>query len=97
MGLAAHDVACRVDAVAEGEPGAWCRRAVLAVVVLGLTLNRHKSAIDPGSLEHIHAFYENIVFFLNTLIFAILVASINIAGGFLVTQRMLQMFRKEGN
>ena len=28
---------------------------------------------------------------------AILVASINIAGGFLVTQRMLQMFRKEGN
>jgi len=28
---------------------------------------------------------------------AILVASINIAGGFLVTQRMLQMFRREGN
>ena len=28
---------------------------------------------------------------------AILVASINIAGGFLVTQRMLQMFRKEAN
>ena len=28
---------------------------------------------------------------------AILVASINIAGGFLVTQRMLQMFRKEDN
>lgn len=28
---------------------------------------------------------------------AILIASINIAGGFLVTQRMLQMFRKEGN
>jgi len=28
---------------------------------------------------------------------AILVASINIAGGFLVTQRMLQMFRKGGN
>jgi NAD(P) transhydrogenase subunit alpha len=27
---------------------------------------------------------------------AILVASINVAGGFLVTQRMLQMFRKEG-
>jgi NAD(P) transhydrogenase subunit alpha len=27
---------------------------------------------------------------------AILVASINIAGGFLVTQRMLQMFRREG-
>jgi NAD(P) transhydrogenase subunit alpha len=27
---------------------------------------------------------------------AILVASINIAGGFLVTQRMLKMFRKEG-
>jgi NAD(P) transhydrogenase subunit alpha len=27
---------------------------------------------------------------------AILVASINIAGGFLVTHRMLQMFRKEG-
>jgi NAD(P) transhydrogenase subunit alpha len=28
---------------------------------------------------------------------AILVASINVAGGFLVTQRMLQMFRREGN
>jgi len=28
---------------------------------------------------------------------AILVASINIAGGFLVTQRMLKMFRREGN
>lgn len=28
---------------------------------------------------------------------AVLVASINIAGGFLVTQRMLAMFRKEGN
>lgn len=28
---------------------------------------------------------------------AVLIASINIAGGFLVTQRMLQMFRKEGN
>ena len=27
---------------------------------------------------------------------AILVASINIAGGFLVTQRMLSMFKKEG-
>ena len=27
---------------------------------------------------------------------AILVATINIAGGFLVTERMLQMFRREG-
>ena len=27
-------------------------------------------------------------------VIAILVASINVAGGFLVTQRMLQMFRK---
>ena len=45
--------------------------AVLAVVVMGLYVNAHKSVITPGVLHFLHEFYEMIAFILNTVIFMI--------------------------
>jgi NhaP-type Na+/H+ or K+/H+ antiporter len=45
--------------------------AVLAVVVMGLYVNAHKSAITPGVLHFLHEFYEMIAYILNTVIFMI--------------------------
>ena len=45
--------------------------AVLAVVVMGLYMNAHKSAISPPVLHFLHEFYEMVAHFLNTIIFFI--------------------------
>ena len=45
--------------------------AVIAVVVMGLYINRHKSCISPEVLHFLHEFYDMIAHALNTLIFAI--------------------------
>ena len=42
----------------------WCGElvlgtsSVLAVVMMGLYMNQHKSAISPGCLHFLHEFYE---------------------------------------
>ena len=45
--------------------------AVIAVVVMGLYFNLHKSAMSPDVLHYMHHFYEMIAHILNTVIFAI--------------------------
>ena len=45
--------------------------AVLAVVVLGLYMNYHKSCLSPSVIHFMHEFYEAVAHGLNTLIFAI--------------------------
>ena len=45
--------------------------AVIAVVVMGLYMNEHKSALSPEVLPFMHQFYEMVAHILNTVIFAI--------------------------
>ena len=45
--------------------------AVIAVVVMGLYMNLHRSALSPEVLHYMHQFYEMIAHMLNTVIFAI--------------------------
>jgi NhaP-type Na+/H+ or K+/H+ antiporter len=45
--------------------------AVLAVVVFGLYMNLHKSAISPECLHFLHEFFELMCHMLNTIIFVI--------------------------
>jgi len=45
--------------------------AVIAVVVMGLYMNVHKSALSPAVFAYMHQFYEMIAHILNTIIFAI--------------------------
>ena len=41
--------------------------AVIAVVVMGLYINEHKSALSPEVLHYMHQFYEMIAHILNTV------------------------------
>jgi H+-translocating NAD(P) transhydrogenase subunit alpha len=54
--------------------------AISSVVIVGAILAAGATALDFGS-------WMGVV--------AVLLASVNVAGGFLVTQRMLEMFRKK--
>ena len=45
--------------------------AVIAVVVMGLYMNLHRSAMSPEVLHYMHQFYEMVAHILNTVIFAI--------------------------
>jgi NhaP-type Na+/H+ or K+/H+ antiporter len=45
--------------------------AVLAVVVMGLYMNYHKSVVSPGVQHFLHEFYEMIAHVMNTVIFLI--------------------------
>jgi NAD(P) transhydrogenase subunit alpha len=54
--------------------------AISSVIIVGALLAAGASALDLGSTMGA---------------VAVALASVNVAGGFLVTQRMLQMFRKK--
>src|SRR6058998_2449670 len=54
--------------------------AISSVIIVGAILAAAPSEIDFGSLLGV---------------IAVALASVNVAGGFLVTQRMLEMFRKK--
>ncbi|MBI4206332.1 MAG: NAD(P) transhydrogenase subunit alpha [Betaproteobacteria bacterium] len=54
--------------------------AISSVIIVGAILAAGASALDLGSTMGV---------------IAVALASVNVAGGFLVTQRMLQMFKKK--
>ena len=54
--------------------------AISSVIIVGAILAAGASALDLGSLMGV---------------VAVALASVNVAGGFLVTQRMLEMFKKK--
>jgi NAD(P) transhydrogenase subunit alpha len=54
--------------------------AISSVILVGAILAAGASALDLGSVMGV---------------IAVALASVNVAGGFLVTQRMLEMFRKK--
>ena len=59
--------------------------AISSVIVVGALLSVGVAAVDSGST------FAKIVGFI-----ALILASVNIFGGFLVTERMLSMYRKKG-
>ena len=54
--------------------------AISSVIIVGAILAAGASVLDMGATEGV---------------IAVALASVNVAGGFLVTQRMLEMFRKK--
>jgi len=62
--------------------------AVIAVVVMGLYINEHKSALSPAVLHYMHQFYEMIAHILNTIIFAIAGAKL---GTLIVTGTLIEI------
>ena len=54
--------------------------AISSVIIVGAILAAGASVLDMGATEGV---------------IAVALASVNVAGGFLVTQRMLEMFRKD--
>ena len=60
--------------------------AISSVIVVGALLSVGVDAIDSGSS------FARLVGF-----FALILASVNIFGGFMVTERMLAMYRKKGS
>ena len=54
--------------------------AISSVIIVGAILAAGASVLDLGATEGV---------------IAVALASVNVAGGFLVTQRMLEMFRKK--
>ncbi|MBI2296456.1 MAG: NAD(P) transhydrogenase subunit alpha, partial [Betaproteobacteria bacterium] len=54
--------------------------AISSVIIVGAILAAGMSALDLGSVMGV---------------VAVALASVNVAGGFLVTQRMLEMFKKK--
>jgi H+-translocating NAD(P) transhydrogenase subunit alpha len=59
--------------------------AISSVIVVGALLSVGVAAVDSGSI------FARLVGFL-----ALILASVNIFGGFLVTERMLAMYKKKG-
>jgi len=59
--------------------------AISSVIVVGALLSVGVAAVDSGSI------FARIVGFI-----ALILASVNIFGGFLVTERMLAMYKKKG-
>ena len=70
--------------------------SVLGITQAMLYRDKMQDAADAAAFASavVNARGMNLIALINMIMAAILLASINIAGGFLVTQRMLRMFRR---
>jgi len=67
--------------------------AISSVIVVGALL---AVAVEHGGIESFTTFDSNLTSKIFGLL-ALVMASVNIFGGFLVTQRMLGMYKKKGD